>query len=112
MSRLIDFLKEDLQTNLTHAFRSAASGESLRLIYSGPPFSILEELYGDLAPDGSNLVIDIEKPTISIPVFLLDPNCSDPHNLQSSRCSQSYLTKIRTSSGCDAFIAPSLLAVR
>jgi DNA phosphorothioation-dependent restriction protein DptH len=104
MSKFVRFLKEDLQASLTHAFRSA-SGESLRVIYCGPPFSVLEELFEEVVPQGENLPVTVEDSIIHIPVFLLDPQCTDPLNLKSSRCSQSYLTKVRTASGCDAFIA-------
>ena len=104
MSRFVNFLKEDLEGSLSHAFRSA-SGESLRVVYTGPPFSILEQLFESVVPSGGELKIVVDGSEIETPVFLLDPESDDPVTLTSSRCSQSFLTIVRTASGCDSFVA-------
>ena len=105
MSRFINFLTTELTGSLGH-WLAKKSGESLRVIYSGPPFRVLEEMFAALAGDGGSLKIVTETFTVELPVFLLDAQCKeDPISLGSARCSQSYLTKVRTAAGCDSFLA-------
>lgn len=104
MSRFISFLTSNLTASLGH-WLADKPGESLRVIYSGPPFGVLEEMFASLASEGGELEVTNQESSASLPVFLLDGQCKDPTELGSARCSQSYLTKIRTAGGCDAFLA-------
>jgi DNA phosphorothioation-dependent restriction protein DptH len=104
MSRFISYLTNDLKASLGHWF-TEKPGELLRVIYSGPPFGVLEEMFTALSLDGGALDVTTGGSTTSLPVFLLDGKCKDPTELGSARCSQSYLTKIRNSGACDAFVA-------
>ncbi len=104
MSKFINFLTTELTGSLGH-WLAKKSGESLRVIYTGPPFHVLEEMFATLAGDGGSLKVVTETFTVELPVFLLDSQCKDPIVLGSARCSQSYLTKVRTAGGCDSFLA-------
>lgn len=101
MSQFIKFLTTDLAANVGQLL-SEKTGASLRVIYSGPPFGVLEEMFASLQKP-----LEVTKGTFtaSMPVFLLDAQCTDPPQLSSARCSQSYLTAVRTAGTCDAFLA-------
>lgn len=101
MSQFIKFLTTDLSANVGQCL-AEKTGEPLRVIYSGPPFGVLEEMFASLQKP---LEVTKGTSTASMPVFLLDPGCTDPPQLGSARCSQSYLTAVRTAGTCDAFIA-------
>jgi len=104
MSQFITFLTEELKASLGQ-WLAQKSGESLRIVYSGPPFCMLEEMFALLVSEGSLLEIETDSFTTSLPVFLLDSRCTDPTELSSARCSQSYLTKVRTAGTCKSFLA-------
>jgi DNA phosphorothioation-dependent restriction protein DptH len=101
MSQFIKFLTTDLTANVGQ-WLAEKPGESLRVIYSGPPFGVLEEIFASLQKP---LEVTKGASTSSMPVFLLDAECTDPPHLSSARCSQSYLTAVRTAGTCDAFLA-------
>jgi hypothetical protein len=92
MSQFIKFLTTDLTANVGQ-WLAEKTGESLRVIYSGPPFGVLEEMFAFLEKP---LEVTKGTSTASMPVFLLDSQCTDPPQLGSARCSQSYLTAVRT----------------
>lgn len=104
MSRFINFLTTDLKEGLGR-WLANKSGESLRVIYSAPPFPVLEEMFATLAGEADLLEVVTENSAVKLPVFLLDAKCKDPKELGSARCNQSYLTKVRTAGTCDSFLA-------
>lgn len=104
MSQFINFLTTNLKKGLGQ-WLANKPGESLRVIYSGPPFSVLEEMFATLAGEAVSVKVVTEKFALALPVFLLDAKCKDPKELGSARCNQSYLTKVRTAGTCDSFLA-------
>ena len=77
MSQFIKFLTTDLAANVGQLL-SEKTGASLRVIYSGPPFGVLEEMFASLQKP-----LEVTKGTFtaSMPVFLLDAQCTDPPQL-------------------------------
>lgn len=104
MSRFIQFLTSGLRDSLRE-WLANKPGESLRAVYSGPPFQVLEEMFETLAGDGKHLDVTGVQSTATLPVFLVDPDARDPVDLVSARCSPSHLAKIRTAGVCDNFLA-------
>jgi DNA phosphorothioation-dependent restriction protein DptH len=113
MSNFVTFLAEDLKQSVSQSAEDLKqsvsqslvdrSNEKLRLVYSAPPFPVLEEMFSHLAREGELLELQVEEQKVRLHYFLLDDRCTDPQGVVSARCGQNYLNAIRNAVG--TFIA-------
>ncbi len=99
---LSQIIKHFIVRELTHALTS--TDDQLRVLFSGPPKKILNELFFALSIEGDMLEIELSESKIELPVFLIDPRAKDPSDLISAKCTHNHLVKVRTSD-CRAYIA-------
>lgn len=73
--------------------------DHLRVMFSGPPMAMLEEVFECMLASGSRIKLHREGISKSVPVLLIQPDASDPSHLNSTRCSGNHVVSIRTSVG-------------
>tara|TARA_B100001123_G_scaffold445220_2_gene596195 strand:- start:293 stop:5731 length:5439 start_codon:yes stop_codon:yes gene_type:complete len=92
-----------IQEDMSRQFNS--SEEEVRVIFSGLPGTILEELFKQMSPDGELLTIGQKSNSKRIPVYFLDAKIKrEPVGNKSGKCTPSHLVKVRTSSGEGSFL--------
>jgi len=91
MSYLASLIAERIRTELSLSIGKERDASSLRIFFSGPPFSILDATYRALLSSGDKLILDIDGEVVSIPVFLLKSDVPDPKGkVTSSVCTENY----------------------
>lgn len=94
MNHLIKFLLESIKEDVNKLISSEAA--PVRVLFSGLPMFMLEEIYDGMECDGTTLEIQSENIVKHVPVLLVDSKInSEPSGAISGRCSHDHLVSIR-----------------
>jgi DNA phosphorothioation-dependent restriction protein DptH len=102
VSQFLKIVEEYVRCELSSAL-SASQTHQLRMVFQGPPSSVLQELFEALTEDDGFVDLEVTYGEVKLPVYLLDSAAPPTTHMKSSICAQEHLVRVRTSD-CQAFL--------